>query len=139
LRRRFRALKLWFTLRAYGLSGLRQRIRDHVAWSAEVCTALAALPRVRIVTPPSLSLFTFALEDDAATEALLNQINDEGRIYLAQTRHCGEYVIRVQVGHFDCTREDVMTIVSVVKELSALVPALNTRTPTIVPLSAVGA
>jgi len=117
LGRRFRALKLWFTLRAYGLEGLRARIRNHVAWAHEACEALRALPGVRIVTEPRLSLFTFALADDAATEALLNRINDDGRIYLTQTRHKGAYVIRVQVGQFDCTREDVMAIAQVVADL----------------------
>ena len=33
LGRRFRALKLWFLLRAHGLEGLRTMIRNHVAWS----------------------------------------------------------------------------------------------------------
>ena len=117
LGRRFRALKLWFTLRAYGLAGLRTRIRNHVTWSRELAKALGQMPRVRIVTGPSLSLFTFALPDDAATEALLNKINDDGRVYLTQTRHQGDYLIRVQVGQFDCTREDVMTVAQVVKDL----------------------
>ena len=118
LGRRFRALKLWFLIRAYGLEGLRARIRDHVAWAAELRVALAALPGVEIVTEPSLSLFTFALaEGDAATEDLLTRINDDGRIYLTQTRHQGRYVIRVQVGQFDCTRDDVMTVAEVVGAL----------------------
>lgn len=116
LGRRFRALKLWFTLRAYGLDGLRRRIRNHVAWAQEACTALAALPGIEITSAPSLSLFSFALADDAATEALLTKINDDGRIYLTQTRHENRYVIRVQVGQFDCTRDDVMTIPAVVAE-----------------------
>ena len=117
LGRRFRALKLWFHLRAYGLEGLRTMIRNHVAWAAEACEALRVLPGVTITTEPRLSLFTFALADDAATEALLSRINDDGRIYLTQTRHGGRYVIRVQVGQFDCTRDDVMAIPQVVAEL----------------------
>ena len=117
LGRRFRALKLWFTLRAYGLEGLRARIRNHVAWAGEVAQVLAALPGVTLTTPPALSLFTFALDSDAATEALLARINDDGRVYLTQTRHQGRYVIRVQVGQFDCTRDDVMMIAQVVSEL----------------------
>ncbi|MEY3960324.1 MAG: hypothetical protein RIR14_978 [Pseudomonadota bacterium] len=117
LGRNFRALKLWFVLRAYGLEGLRARIRNHVAWANEACEALRALPGVTITTEPRLSLFTFALRDEAATEALLARINDDGRIYLTQTRHKGAYVIRVQVGQFDCTREDVMMIPQVVAEL----------------------
>ena len=117
LGRRFRALKLWFVLRAYGLSGLRTRIRNHVVWAQEARDLLATLPGVKIITEPSLSLFTFALECDAATEALLARINDDGRIYLTQTRHQGRTVIRVQVGQFDCTREDVMLISETVADL----------------------
>lgn len=119
LGRRFRALKLWFVLRAYGLEGLRARIRNHVEWAIEARGQLAALPGVRIVTEPRLSLFTFALRDDAATEALLHRINDDGRIYLTQTRVDGQFAIRVQVGSFDCCREDVMLIAKVVNELLA--------------------
>ena len=120
LGRRFRALKLWFLMRAHGLDDLRRRIRNHVAWACEACEALRALPGVEIVTEPSLSLFSFALRDgDAATEALLTRINDDGRVYLTQHRHRGRYVIRVQVGQFDCTRDDVMAVVPVVQELMA--------------------
>lgn len=120
LGRRFRALKLWFLLRAHGLGDLRARIRNHVAWARQARDDLAALPGVEIVTEPSLSLFTFALtEGDAATEALLARINDDGRIYLTQTRHRGRYVIRVQVGAFDCTAADVAMIATVVRELLA--------------------
>ncbi len=118
LGRRFRALKLWFVLRAYGLEGLRSRIRNHVSWAQASAKALAALPGVSIVTPPALSLYTFALDaGDQATEALLARINDEGRIYLTQTRAMGRYVIRVQVGQFDCTQDDVAMIAEVVSEL----------------------
>ena len=117
LGRRFRALKLWFVLRAYGLDGLRSRIRNHVAWARDARDALAVIPGVRITTEPSLSLFTFAVADDAATEALLHRINADGRIYLTPTRHAEAYVIRVQVGQFDCTRDDVMMIPGVVADL----------------------
>ena len=119
LGRRFRALKLWFVLRAYGLEGLRARIRNHVQWAGEAHDAIARLPGFTITTPPILSLFTFRYrESDEATEALLKRINDDGRIYLTQTRHQGMFVIRMQVGQFDCTREDVMMVPEVLAELT---------------------
>ncbi len=119
LGRRFRALKLWFVLRAYGLEGLRHLIRNHIAWAVELRDQLAAIPGVRIVTEPRLSLFTFALETETATEELLQRINDDGRIYLTQTRVDGQFAIRVQVGSFDCGREDVMLVTKTVKEMLA--------------------
>ncbi len=90
-----------------------------MAWAAEARDALAALPGVTIVTEPWLSLFTFAVQDDAATEALLARINDDGRIYLTQTRVDGRLAIRVQVGSFDCSKEDVMVIANTVQEMLA--------------------
>jgi aromatic-L-amino-acid decarboxylase len=119
LGRRFRALKLWFVLRAYGLEGLRTRIRNHVSWAMELRDRIAALPGVEIVTDPRLSLFSFALQDEAATETLLQRINDDGRIYLTQTRVDGRFAIRVQIGSFDCCREDVMLVETTIKELLA--------------------
>ena len=118
LGRRMRALKLWFVLRAYGLEGVRQRLRDHVAWAAELCETLRAMPGVEIVTEPRLSLFTFALDGgDAATEAWFTRINDDGRIYLTQTRHADRFVIRFTCGTWDCTRDDVMAAGEVMRDL----------------------
>lgn len=120
LGRRFRALKIWFLLRAHGLNDLRQRIRNHVEWANELYQKIEALPGVEMITAPRLSLFSFALkEGDSATEALLKRINDDGRIYLTQTHHKGRLVIRVQVGQFDCTRDDVMMVETVIKEFLA--------------------
>jgi aromatic-L-amino-acid decarboxylase len=59
LGRQFRALKLWFVLRAYGLEGLRTMIRNHIAWSRALCEKLRATPGFEIVTDAAFSLFTF--------------------------------------------------------------------------------
>lgn len=117
LGRRFRALKLWFVLRAYGLDGLRQRIRDHVAWTTEAAAELAKDDRIEITTQPSLALFSFALKaGDQPTEGLLNRINDDGRVYLTQTRHQGRYVIRVSIGGWSTTHEDVTELCRLIRE-----------------------
>lgn len=121
LGRRFRALKLWFMIRAYGLDGLRQMIRNHVNWSQDLAEKLRAAPDFEIVTEPVLSLFTFRFtpegqDADQATMNLLNAINDEGRIYLTQTRTQGKQVIRFQAGQFDCTAEDIQFAFDVIIE-----------------------
>ena len=109
--------------RAHGLEDLRQRVRNHIAWAKEAEEAIASLDGFEIVTQRRLSLFTFRYapngEDaDRATERLLRAVNDDGRTYLTQTTYRGCFVIRFQVGQFDCTREDVMTAVGVLKELA---------------------
>lgn len=123
LGRRFRALKLWFLIRAHGLEGLRERIRNHIAWAREAAQAIADLDGFRLVTDCHLSLFTFQFappgeDPDRATERLLRRVNDDGRIYLTQTTHDGQFVIRFQVGQFDCQREDVLLAVEVLREVA---------------------
>lgn len=119
LGRRFRALKLWFLLRYHGLDGLRRMIRNHVRWAEALAAMLAADPRFEIVTQPFLSLFSFrpAGADDAAVQAYLERINDDGRIYLTPTRVDGRLVIRFQAGQFEMTEDDAAMAATVLKAL----------------------
>lgn len=123
LGRRFRALKLWFLMRAYGLDGLRSRIRNHVNWTKQASAAIAQLPGFEIITPPKFALFTFRFAPegdnaDAITRLLLEKINADGRIYLTQTRHKGMFVIRMTIGQFDTTKEDVDVAIHVIGEIA---------------------
>ncbi|ANP36670.1 amino acid decarboxylase [Phaeobacter gallaeciensis] len=125
LGRRFRALKIWFLIRTYGLEGLRERLRNHVNWSVQLHDKLAATPDFEIVTPPMWSLWTFryapkgAKDLDALNLSLVNAINDDGRIYLTQTRVDGDLVIRFQAGQFETTESDVMMAHDVITEIAA--------------------
>jgi aromatic-L-amino-acid/L-tryptophan decarboxylase len=113
LGRRFRALKLWFLLRGHGLEGLRSMIRNHVRWSHALARRFAAEPGFSVVTEPILSLFTFRHDPgdgrdlDAHNIALLTAINDDGRLYLTQTRVDGRIAIRFQTGSMATTEADV--------------------------------
>ncbi len=118
LGRRFRALKIWFLIRAYGLDGLRARIRNHVAWAEELCEVIRGMDGFEIVTDPILSLFTFRCPgDDDRQQRLVDALNDDGRIYLTQGAHEGRKVIRFSVGQFDTTRDHVMMAGDVIAEV----------------------
>src|SRR5690606_25813603 len=125
LGRRFRALKIWFLLRAHGLEGLRAMIRDHVAWSRELAELIRAEQGFEIITEPMLSLFSFRHEPDGIADLdrhnldLVGAINDDGRLYLTQTRVDGKVAIRFQVGQFETTREDVMSALPILREIAA--------------------
>ena len=113
LGRRFRALKIWFLLRFYGLDDLRNIIRNHIKWAETLAKRLSVEPDFEIVTEPFLSLFSFRhqsnLDADTHNLALVKAINDDGRIYLTQTRVDGAVAIRFQAGSFDTTESDVDT------------------------------
>lgn len=120
LGRRFRALKLWFVMRHYGMEGLRRRIRNHVAWSQALCERLRAADGFDIVTEPILSLWTFKETgaSDEDTQRLVDAINDDGRIYLTQTIVDGQKVIRFQAGQFDCEECDFDTAFDAITEMA---------------------
>ncbi len=124
LGRRFRALKIWFLLRAYGLEGLRGMIRNHVKWSECLAEKLARVANFRITSKPMLSLFSFRHEPknvadlDKHNLELVNAINDDGRIYLTQTKVDGEIAIRFQAGSFDMMEADADMALHVITEVS---------------------
>jgi aromatic-L-amino-acid decarboxylase len=104
LGRRFRALKLWSVIRCYGVSGLRQHIRDHVAMAQEFAGWVAADNRFELTAPHPLSLVCFRLVDedsdraDRRNTALLETLNSGGTLYLTHTRIAGRVSLRLAVG-----------------------------------------
>lgn len=109
LGRRFRALKLWMTLRMMGAEGLRHRIRDHVAWAGEFAGLVRADDRFELLAPPRLSLVCFGLRrGDAATRRLLDLVNGRGGTFLSPAVIEGRLAIRLAVGGPLTTREDVL-------------------------------
>ena len=99
LGRRFRALKLWFVMRSYGLEGLRRHIRHHVALARAFAGWVAADARFELVAPVPLNLVCFRLRaDDAANERLLARLNESGALFLTHTRLDGRIVLRLAIG-----------------------------------------
>jgi aromatic-L-amino-acid decarboxylase len=107
LGRRFRALKLWFVIRSYGVKGLQEILRNHIKMACEAEKWIKESSDFELVAPRSLSLFNFRycpaeitsqFEIDQLNERLLNQLNDTGEVYFTQNRVRGIYAIRWSIG-----------------------------------------
>lgn len=107
LGRRFRALKLWFVLRSYGVGEIRRRIAAHIEMAREAAAWVEAAEDFEILAPLSLALFNFRYhpagvddgnELDRLNEKLLLKLNDSGDLYLTQNQVRGSYAIRFAVG-----------------------------------------
>ena len=115
LGRRFRALKLWFVIRSYGVEGLRAVIRGHVALARELAGWVEAEPGFELMAPVPFGLVCFRWrpegrsepELDRLNEALLARVNASRRVHLTHTRLGGRYTIRLVVGQRETTRERV--------------------------------
>ncbi len=108
LGRRFRALKLWAVLRCYGRSGIQERLREHVRLAARFESWVRAEPGWEVVAPRHFSLVCFRREgSDEDNERLLGRVNDSGEVFLSHTRFGDSYVLRLAIGNFRTTEEDV--------------------------------
>ena len=99
LGRRFRALKLWFVIRHYGVEGLRYHVRRHVALAQAFARWVEAAPRFELAVPPPLNLVCFRhVGGDAINERILERLNTSGELYLTHTRLDGALTLRLCVG-----------------------------------------
>ena len=115
LGRRFRALKLWFVIRSYGVEGLRAIIRRHVSLAQELAHQVEADPEFELMAPVPFGLVCLRWcpagrpeqELDALNARLLAAVNAGGERYLTHTRLGGRYAIRLVVGQRGTKREHV--------------------------------
>jgi aromatic-L-amino-acid decarboxylase len=99
LGRRFRALKLWFVIRHYGVEGLRHHVRRHVALAQDFVAWVEADERFEMVAPAPLNLVCFRHRGgDEANQKLMDRLNQSGDLYLTHTRLNGQLTLRFCVG-----------------------------------------
>jgi aromatic-L-amino-acid decarboxylase len=99
LGRRFRALKLWFVIRHYGVEGLRHHIREHIRLGQELAARVEEHPDFELAAPTPLNLVCFRhLGGDEVSEGIVETVNASGRAFLTHTKISGRYVIRFNVG-----------------------------------------
>ena len=115
LGRRFRALKLWFVIRSYGVEGLQAIIRRHVALAGELAGWVDAAPDFERMAPVPFGLVCFRYRPpgtsegalDTLNERLLAAVNATGRVFMTHTRLGGRYTIRLVIGQRATERRHV--------------------------------
>ena len=99
LGRRFRALKLWFVVRHYGVDGLRRHVRRHIELAHRLRGWIESDDRFELAAPAPLNLICFRHRNgDDTTRALLEDLNRSGAVYMTHTVLDGRFCIRVCVG-----------------------------------------
>jgi aromatic-L-amino-acid/L-tryptophan decarboxylase len=106
--RRFRSLKLWAVLRCFGREGLQAVIREHIRLAELFEGWLRDESGWEVCAPRHFSLVCFRREgSDAENEALLERVNASGEIFISHTKLDGRYVLRLAIGNFRTTEDDV--------------------------------
>jgi aromatic-L-amino-acid decarboxylase len=109
LGRRFRALKLWFVIRHYGVEGLQHHVRNHVKISQEFVDWVRADPRFEMAAPAPLNLVCFRhTGGDAVNQQIMDMLNRSGDLYLSHTKLDGKLTLRMSIGQTYTRREHVV-------------------------------
>jgi aromatic-L-amino-acid decarboxylase len=117
LGRRFRALKLWFVIRWYGVEGLRHHLRAHVALANEFAAWIEEDPDFELAAPAPLNLVCFRHRGgDAASQAILEELNASGRLFLTHARLDERFVLRFCVGQTWTERRHVEEAWKLIRE-----------------------
>jgi aromatic-L-amino-acid decarboxylase len=116
LGRRFRALKLWMVIRAYGAEGLAALISGHIDLARRLADAIDAEPGWELLAPVPFSTVCFRRHPDGTddeaelrrlNEAIIEHVNADGRAFVSHTDLGGRYAIRVAIGNMATTAEHV--------------------------------
>lgn len=120
LGRRFRALKLWFTLRSFGAEGIRAKIREHVGAAQALATRLEQDDRFEVVAPTLFGLVSFRhVSGDLATNSLAEAINQSGQAHLTASKLPDESsYIRVSVGQTNTTARHVEQLGELIEQMA---------------------
>ncbi|XP_066968853.1 aromatic-L-amino-acid decarboxylase isoform X3 [Macrobrachium rosenbergii] len=116
LSKRFRALKLWWVIRSFGVKGLQKHIRESVRLAAKFEAFVRSDPRFEIPAVRHLGLVVFRLKgENELTEKLLKKMNSEGKVHCVPASLKGKYVIRFTVTSQYTTVEDLTRDWSIIR------------------------
>jgi aromatic-L-amino-acid decarboxylase len=107
LGRRFRALKLWFVIRAFGVEGIRERLREHIRLAQQFAGWIDADPAWERMAPTPFSTVCFRAvptgtseeERDVLNERIMEAVNAGGEAYLSHTKLHDRFTLRLAIGN----------------------------------------
>jgi aromatic-L-amino-acid/L-tryptophan decarboxylase len=121
LGRRFRALKLWFVIRHYGIEGLQHHVRRHVELAQEFSSWVRADKDFELAAPAPLNLVCFRHRGgDEINQRIMDRVNQSGAMYLTHTRLRDKLVLRMSIGQTNTELRHVERAWKCIREAAAM-------------------
>ena len=124
LGRRFRALKLWFVIRSFGVEGLSADLREHCRLAREFASWIDAEKDFERLAPVPFSVVCFryhpgGISDETKLEQfnsqIIEQVNATGKAFLSHTKLNGRYTIRIAIGNLATAETQVKRLWELIK------------------------
>jgi aromatic-L-amino-acid decarboxylase len=135
LGRRFRALKLWMVIRAYGREGLAQIIEGHMQSARWLAAQIDAAPGWERLAPIPFSTVCFCHVPDEPVDleshnaAIIETVNASGKAFLSHTKLNDQYAIRVAIGKQTTTQAHVKHLWELLRKAAAQQSRERVSTP----------
>ncbi|HEY4931535.1 MAG TPA: aminotransferase class V-fold PLP-dependent enzyme [Terriglobales bacterium] len=121
LSRRFRALKLWLSLRYHGFGSFRQQIENDLNCARWLTSLVDAAPEMELLAPVPLSAVCFryvpsagSLDDgqlDDLNLRILRDVQRRGRVYVSNATIHGKFALRACIVNHRTTSADVEAVI----------------------------
>lgn len=118
LSRRFRALKLWLSLRYHGLGAFRDAIRADLQHAQQLARDVSRTPALELLAPVTLSAVCFRVRHEGTPQdanrlnaAILARVIEGGRVYLSNATLAERFALRACFVNHRTTDADVSEIV----------------------------
>ena len=124
LGRRFRALKLWFVIRTYGVEGLRERLRSHCAMARGLMERIRAEGDFELLAPVPFNVLCFRYHPPGLEEPerlntlnaeLMERLNSSGLLFLTHTKLNGRTTLRLVIGQTSVEQTHVDTAWEIIR------------------------
>ncbi|NOX48134.1 MAG: aminotransferase class I/II-fold pyridoxal phosphate-dependent enzyme [Chlorobi bacterium] len=128
LGRRFRALKLWFVIRSFGVHGLQEKIRGHISLAKWLEGEINKSTSFEMLTPRTLNLICFRYkplgvesldELNTINERVLHEVNQTGKVFITHTKLNGAYSLRMVIGQTNVEKTHVEKAWKLVGEVAS--------------------
>lgn len=129
LGRRFRALKLWFVIRNFGVKEIRKKLRFHLSIAENFRNKVLSDKEFELLTEPDFNVICYRFVPKGVTdpgkinslnEQLLESLNQTGKIFISHTKLDGKYALRMVIGQTNVTQKHVDDAWNLIKKQSQI-------------------
>ena len=127
LGRRFRALKLWFVIRSFGVEGLKEKVKYHLKLAKDLFNKISQDIGFEILAPLNANVVCFRyrpvnINDEillnSINEELMHKLNNSGKIFLTHTKLNGKFTLRMVIAQTNVEEKNVTDAWTLIKQYS---------------------